>query len=113
MKGQDPDLPLAVYKHTESCRPRYITSTMVTTEMRSLAKDVHGITDEEELARFSSHSLRVGACCIYFAAGYPPEFIQCVLRWESDAWCTYVRDLLCTAIKVVTAMNEADTMPVM
>ena len=86
---------------------------MVTDEIQTLAKEVHSITDEKELVRFSSHSLRVGACCIYFAAGYAPEFIQRVLRWESDAWRTHVRDLLCTAIKVVTVMNEADSMPVM
>ena len=105
-------IPLAVYKHNTS-KARYITSSLATTELRKLAKEVHGLTKEEDINRFSSHSLRVGACCIYFAAGYDDEFIKRVLRWESDAWRTYVRDLVCTAVKVVDAMNKADTMPIM
>ena len=44
-------------------------------------------------------------CC------YPPEFIQRVLRWKSEAWKGYVRDLIVTAINHNLAMLQADTMP--
>ena len=67
--------PIAVYLHTKTKKPRYLTSTMMTTEMRTFAQQVHGLTNKEEVDRFSSHSLPVGACCIYFAAGYDPAFI--------------------------------------
>ena len=107
------DCPLAVYLHQRTRKPRYVTSTMVTAEMRSLVVDVHKLTKKEDIDRFSSHSLRVGAACIYFAAGHDPAFIQRVLRWESEVWRRYVRDLVCTAVKVVHAMNTADNMPLM
>ena len=81
--------------------------------MRSLATAVHNITKKEDLQKFSCHSLRVGACCIYFASGVDPEFIKRVLRWESDAWKLYVRDLQTTAVQVVESMNYSDDLPVM
>ena len=107
------DKPLAIYQHAKSRAPRYITSTIATQEMRSLATAVHNITKKEDLQKFSCHSLRVGACCIYFASGVDPEFIKRVLRWESDAWKLYVRDLQTTAVQVVESMNYSDDLPVM
>ena len=86
---------------------------MVTAELRSLAVQVHHLTKQEDIDRFSSHSLRVGACCIYFAAGYNPSFIKRVLRWDGDSWKLYVRDLVCTAVRVVSAMNAVDSIPIM
>ena len=68
---------------------------------------------KRRLTIFSSHLLQVRVYCIYFATGYEPEFIQRVLRMESDVWRTYVRDLVCTAIKVTLATNMADEMPIM
>ena len=111
--GNSNDKPLAVYKHEGTGSPRYLTSTIVTIEMRILAQSVHGITKKEDLQKFSCHSLRVGACNIYFASGVSPEVIKRVLRWESDAWMIYVRDLRCTAVQVVTSMNTADNLPIM
>ena len=107
------DCPLAVYYHRKTHSPRYVTSTMVTAEMRSLAVEVHHLTNKEDIDRFSSHSLRVGAACIYFAAGHDESFIQRVLRWESAAWKKYIRDLICTAVKAVAAMNTVDEFPLM
>ena len=68
------DCPLAVYLHHKTKQPRYLTSSMVTVELRSLAVQVHHLTKQEDIDRFFSHSLRVSACCIYFAAGYNPFF---------------------------------------
>ena len=61
--------------------------------MQSLATTVYAITDKKDLAKFSCHSIRVGACCILQAAGARPEFIKKQLRWNSDAWMAYTRDL--------------------
>lgn len=110
MKGKGSNTPLAVYQRSDGT-VRYLTSNAATHEMRELAKDVHGLTKKKDINRFSCHSLRVGACCIYFAAGYSPEFIKRILRWESDAWRKYVRDLLCSAIKANHAINDVDAMP--
>ena len=90
---------------------RNMTADVVNDLLRDLAIKTYNLTDTEEIQKFSSHSLRVGACCLLFACGYPPEFIQRVLRWKSDAWKGYVRDLVVTAIKHNMAMLQADTMP--
>ena len=90
---------------------RNMTADVVNDLLRDLAIKTYNLTDTEEIQKFSSHSLRVGACCLLFACGYPPEFIQRVLRWKSDAWKGYVRDLVVTAIKHNLAMLQADTMP--
>ena len=94
-----------------SALARNITADRVNTLLRELAVKTYDLKSPEEIQKFSSHSLRVGACCLLFACGYPPEFIQRVLRWKSDAWKGYVRDLIVTAIKHNLAMLQADTMP--
>ena len=104
------DQPLAVYRN-KSGQVRNITADTVTALMRALAVEHYNLTDKEDIQKFSCHSLRVGACCLLFACGYPAEFIQRVLRWKSDAWKTYVRDLIVTALKQNEAMLDADTMP--
>ena len=104
------DQPLAIYQN-KSGMARNITADVVNNLLRDLAIKTYNLTDMDEIQKFSSHSLRVGACCLLFACGYPPEFIQRVLCWKSDAWKGYVRDLVVTAIKHNLAMLQADTMP--
>ena len=87
------DRPLAIYKDATGT-VRNITSDDVKHKMRQLATKVYNITNKEELSKWSSHSLRVGACCILWAKGHSAEFIQRVLRWKSESWKDYVRDLL-------------------
>ena len=110
--GKDSKKPLAIYNNRNH-GIRLVTANLATTLMRKLAVEVHHLTKDEDIKKFLWHSLRVGACCIYFATGYKPDFIQRVLRWESDAWRTYVRDLVVTAMEIVVAMNKADDMPLM
>ena len=90
---------IAVYKGN-SGKPCYITSTVATVEMRELAIDEYNLTNKDDINKFASHSLWVGACCIYFATGYDPAFIQQVLCWESDSWQKYVCELVCTYMKI-------------
>ena len=104
------DQPLSIYQN-KSGMTRNITADLVNTLLRDLAIKTYNLTKIDEIQKFSSHSLRVGACCLLFACGYPPEFIQRVLRWKSDAWKDYVRDLIVTAFKHNLAMLQADTMP--
>jgi hypothetical protein len=106
------DQPLSVYRN-KSGSVRNITADICTSLMRSLAVEVYGLTKKSEIQAFSCHSLRVGACCILYATGYSGEFIQRALRWRSEAWKTYVRDLVVVTIQHNKAMSEADTMPLM
>ena len=112
LMGRASTKPLAIFV-SKYKGIRLVTANVATKHMRELAVQVHKLTDDADINKFSCHSLRVGACCIYFATGYQPDFIQRVLRWRSDAWRTYVRDLVVTAIQVVVAMNAADDMPLM
>ena len=105
--GKNTTLPLAVYRSARQ-NVRYISADQATLQMRDLAKAVFKIKNKADVNKFSCHSLRVGACCILFQTGHHPDFIQRVLRWESDAWRTYVRDLAVTALQVVQAMNDAN-----
>ena len=84
-------LPVAVFKDNKTVHN--ITDTMVELIMRALAKSVYGITAIKELNKFTCHSIRVGACCILQAAGASPDYIKKKLRWNSDSWMIYTRDL--------------------
>ena len=75
--------------------------------MWQLAVEVHKLTKDEDINKFLCHSLRIGACCVYFATGYQQDFIQCVLCWKSDAWRTYVWYLVIMAMQIIVAMNKA------
>ena len=80
--------------------------------MRSLAVETYKLTKKEDIQLFSCHSLRVGACTLLFSTNYPSHyFIKKVLRWRSESWQTYVRDLIVTSIQHNEALLKADTMP--
>lgn len=85
------DKPLAIY--TTNKGVYHITDDLVASQMRELAKRVYNINEEEDLRRWSTHSLRVGACCILWAKGHSAAFIQQKLRWKSETWMLYTRDL--------------------
>ena len=104
------DQPLANYQN-KSGIARNITADVVNILLRELTVKTYDLKDIDEIQKFSSHSLRMGACCLLFAFGYLPEFIQCALFWNSDAWKGYVRDLIVTTITHNLAMLQADTMP--
>ena len=89
---------------------RNIAADVVNKLLRELV-DTYNLKTIEKIQKFSTYSFQVGACCLLFAYGYPPEFIQRVLRWRSDAWKNYVRDLIVTALTHNVAMLQADTMP--
>jgi hypothetical protein len=51
------------------------------------------ITDAKSLALWSSHSLRVGACVTLDAMGFTDVQIMWLLRWKSNAFMTYLRNV--------------------
>ena len=102
--------PLAVYRNKKG-QVRNITADIVNSLMRSLAVETYKLTKKEDIQLFSCHSLRVGACTLLFSTNYPSHFIKKVLRWRSESWQTYVRDLIVTSIQHNEALLKADTMP--
>ena len=91
------DQPLAVFielkgkKKTKSLK--YIDDIHIGTLLRDATKSVHNITSKNELARFTAHSLRVGACVIMHVNGSSTSMIQVRLRWKSDAFKFYLRNV--------------------
>jgi hypothetical protein len=52
--------------------------------------------------------LRIGACMILFSAGLDAAQIKHRLRWKSDSFMSYLRDVPQLALNQVRAVNEAD-----
>jgi hypothetical protein len=91
--------PLAVFTESglASSKPEFIRSSHINATLRAAAKAVYNITDKDDLAKFSSHSIRVGACVALHAAGLSQMDIKFALRWKSDTFYTYLRNLPCQA----------------
>ena len=105
------DAPLAIFQDSKRRQVSYVTSDLVELEMRSLAKALYGIKTDKGLLVFSCHSLRVGACCALYSAGLSPAEIKRTLRWKSDSWELYIRDLGVIAERVNRALTAADELP--
>jgi hypothetical protein len=106
--------PLAVYYDKYTKTVRYITSDKIEQVMRRIACTVYNLDPVEHkafLARFSPHSLRVGACCILQAMGFPDHEIQRLLRWKSAAWTVYTRNLVVITHKHNQAVTDASELP--
>ena len=86
------DPPVAVFRYSKSAIQN-ITDSRIEKTMCTLVKSVYGITTKKQLAKFTCHSIRVGACCIFQAAGASPDNIKKQLRWNIDSWMIYNRDL--------------------
>jgi hypothetical protein len=102
--------PLALFTDTglltgtvEFLRPSHIEFAL-----RSAARHVYNITDEAALAKFTSHSIRVGACCALHAAGVSTMDIQYALRWKSTAFTVYLRNLPTQAARCADAVLNFD-----
>ena len=90
-------LPLAIYRDPLGSI-KTITGRDVADALRRAAQQVYNIDPKTQqgktdLARWSSHSLRVGACVLLHVNGFTSAEIQFLLRWKSDAFTQYLRNL--------------------
>ena len=106
------DEPLSIYR-TKKGHNNNIVASNVAELMRELVKTTYNETDVKELSKYSCHSLRVGACCCLYAAGIDEPNIKKLLRWRSDSWMDYIRDMIVTTHKHNKALNSVDDMPLM
>jgi hypothetical protein len=105
--------PLAIYQSSFGtiC---YITSTDINCTMRATAAEVYGLNPAKhtrELQLWSSHSLRVGACVVLHAHSFTGPQIQFLLRWKSDAFMAYLRNLGFLALQQNVALSASCDMP--
>ena len=71
----------------------FIFNTEVKQEMRKCATEIYNLTDPVEIQRYSSHSVRVGACVTLHATGASDLTIQIRLRWKSLTFKDYLRQV--------------------
>jgi len=112
------DHPLAVFTMdgTTSGEVKCIRASNINAALQKAARQVYNITKPDELCRFTSHSIRVGACVALHAANIPALDIQHALRWRSDSFLTYLRNLPCQAQRTSRAVvnfnpNRLDLIP--
>ena len=86
--------PLAVYQRPTG-DSLFIHSKVITQTLRRVAKITYSLTEAElhKHYSFSSHSLRVGACVLLHAAGVNAIRIKFLLRWKSDSFMFYLRNV--------------------
>jgi integrase len=105
-----PSYPLAIFTDTGLLTGTvdFIRPVHIETALRQAAQQVYNITDPADLAKFTSHSFRVGACCALHAAGVSTMDIQYALRWRSTAFTVYLRNLPSQAARVADAVLNFD-----
>lgn len=106
--------PLSVYWSPATSCVKLINADNIEQFMRNLASAVYHldpVRDAQDLRRWSSHSLRVGACVALHAMGFSPLDIQWILRWRSQAFMVYLRNVAILAIRQYQALDRAAELP--
>ena len=110
----DEKTPLALYKNEGDSEGRFITASDIETIMRHNAANVYKldpVRDKKALQLWSSHSLRVGACVLLHASGCTESTIQWLLRWRSNAFMAYLRNVAILCNNQNAAFDKAAAMP--
>ena len=111
--GHKRHVPLCVYRH-DNGTIRYITASNIEYIFRLAAAHVYKldpVKDSDHLRRWSAHSLRVGACVILHGMGFTDTQIQFLLRWSSNAFFVYLRNIAGLAHKQNRALDDLSLMP--
>ena len=93
------DNPIAVHTEIkkEKKKTHYIDDKHITSLLQEAAAFVYDIKDKKELSKFTAHSVRVGACVNLHSQGESGENIKFRLRWRSDAFMMYLRNIIALA----------------
>jgi hypothetical protein len=102
-------IPLAVFWDAQSRSTKYITSEEVKQLMFHINPDTP--QGQEDLQRWSSHSLWVGACVLLYQAGFSEMQIKHILHWKSNCFMDYLQNLLILADRHNWAFDKALGMP--
>ena len=108
-----PTQPLSVYRGADGIVYN-ITTLDIDTILRQAAATVYNldpVTHRDALHLWSSHSLRVGACTLLYAKGFSTTEIKFLLRWKSDAFMAYLRNLAVTSRRQNEAVNDNSAIP--
>lgn len=110
------DLPLSIYRrdHSPDSLIFNITTADVERSLRAVASTLFAldpVRHKKELQLWSAHSFRVGACATLYSNGFNEMEIKFLLRWKSNAFMTYLRNLAVTSRRHNTALNDISVMP--
>ena len=116
--GTSEKLPLSVYQHStlESSKPVIlnIANARVENALRAAASQAYNLDPTQhrkQLQIWSAHSLRVGACATLYTKGFSEMEIKFLLRWKSNAFMTYLRNLAVTSRRHNDALNDISENP--
>lgn len=109
-----PKHPVCVYTSNGKLNgvKKFVTEKEINNCLQHLAKDEYGITRAEDLGRYTSHSVRVGACVALHAGNHDKTEIQFALRWRSQTFWTYLRNLPTQAHRSMVAIRDFNPMTV-
>ena len=107
--------PLSIFQ-TKTGQIRLITAKDVESQMRLAAINVYKLNpkkagDKEILQKWSSHSLRVGACVILHTMGATETQLKHLLRWKSSAFMVYLRNSPALGAMQNTCFDLNENMP--
>ncbi|KAI2496456.1 hypothetical protein MHU86_18040 [Fragilaria crotonensis] len=108
-----PTHPLSVYRGANQTVYN-ITSTDIELIIRQAASKLYNLDPtihRKTLQSWSSHSLRVGACTLLYSQGFSEMEIKYLLRWKSNAFMTYLRNLAVTSRRQNEALNDISEIP--
>ena len=89
------NMPVAIYKEKKTkSKFKYIDDVHIKDILQEAAKHVHNISNKEDLNKFTSHSIRVMACVILHSQNLSTEDIKFRLRWRSDSFRMYLRNIV-------------------
>ena len=111
--AKDVTTPLGLYVNSDG-EVVLITPKVIKKHMREIASKVYSldpVKDADKLQKWSSHSIHVGACVLLHSLGYTETQLKWLLRWKSDAFMAYLRNMAGLADKQSQALNKASGMP--
>lgn len=105
--------PLAVYTQSGLTTPNAVcllTEEDINYELRVTASAVYSITFAEAYKRYATHSARIGACVALHANDASAIQIKFALRWASDTFWEYLRDVPLVAARTSRLVGARDPM---
>ena len=100
--------PIAVFTECKGNKKIcFIDDIHISKLLKEAASKVHGITCLKEHGKFTSHLIRVGACVTLHTKNKNAEDIKFRLRWRSDSFRMYLRNIIQLAERHKDALRDA------
>ena len=101
------DNPVAVF--SQNNKTSFVTSGLVDKIIKHAAKLQYGENSpDEELKKFTPHSVRVGAAVLLYKAGESGVFIKKRVCWRSDTFIDYLRNTFNAAKQHIQAIFKTN-----